>query len=114
MKHMDREYRRIVKAAYKRAAQHFKLKVYPLVFFEAQREDDPFGWFETIPAKGEKTSRLFLRLKDHHGNWLPLQEIMDTLAHEMSHTVDESCFEHNREFALMYHKIAMFLLKHYY
>lgn len=114
MQQMDLEYRRIVKQAYKKAVQHFKLRSYPLVFFAATEDTDPFGWFEVTPAKGEKTARIFLRLKDHHGNWLPLQEIMDTLAHEIAHTVAESCWEHNREFALNYHKIALFLLRHYY
>lgn len=114
MKLLELELRRLVTKLHKRIAKHFKIKICPLVFFTPKEENEPFGWYERDPVAKAATRKIYMRLVDHYGNWLPVHEILDTLAHEVAHSADYGAFEHNRGFATLYHRISLFLLKEFY
>lgn len=114
MRLLEQELRLLVTRLHKKIAKHFRIKLCPIVFFTPKEENEPFGWYERDPVVPNATRKIFIRLTDHYGNWLSVQEVMDTLAHEVAHSVDNEAFEHNRGWATLYHRISLFLLKHYY
>lgn len=92
------------------------VKVYPARVKNVQllkqnhkgEETEPFGYYDV------ESHEVFIRLKDYDNSWLSMEEIIDTLAHEIAHAAVPkkwSC-THGRMFREKYLKIMARCLKY--
>lgn len=86
-----------------------KIKSVNLLKHKEKGEDtEPYGYYDV------ETKEVFIRLKDHDNSWLPMEEIFDTLAHEIAHAAlpDKWKTSHGRLFREHYLRIMKICLKY--
>jgi hypothetical protein len=107
MKEVERELKVFITRLYKRVAKRFRIKISKLKIIPHNKAVDCYGFYTESPRE------IHIRLRFENGNWVPIPEILETLAHELAHSAHPDCFEHDRQFYAAYHQIAQYMLQFY-